>query len=166
MTYGWAILIIAVVMVALFSLGVLGGNPLGTTCLAQSGFTCQNPVLHGTAFTVTIGQATGTSWTAYNVIWVPSGLTLGTAALPYANCAVAGSVGGEQANSISNAIICGNTGGALSSGGSTQVTFNQGVAMTTGTSASGQLWVWYQTAAGGSTVYDVQMTSGVNLKST
>jgi hypothetical protein len=41
MTYGWAILIIAVVLGAMFSLGIFGGaGVLGTTCIADSGFLC------------------------------------------------------------------------------------------------------------------------------
>ncbi len=64
MTYGWAILIIAVVLGALFALGVFGGNTLGTTCVAQSGYLCQNPIYsHATGnFVVTVGQSTGTNW--------------------------------------------------------------------------------------------------------
>ncbi|MEM0146940.1 MAG: hypothetical protein QW091_01495 [Candidatus Micrarchaeaceae archaeon] len=41
MTYGWAILIIAVVLGALFSLGVFNaGSFLGSQCLLQAGFSC------------------------------------------------------------------------------------------------------------------------------
>ena len=44
MTYGWAILIIAVVLGALFSLGVFSGsNLLGSACVASSGYLCQSP---------------------------------------------------------------------------------------------------------------------------
>ena len=73
MTYGWAILIIAVVMVALFSLGILGGSPLSTTCIAQSGYTCSSPLLHTSQFSAVVGQASGTSWTAVNILFVPQG---------------------------------------------------------------------------------------------
>ncbi len=61
MTYGWAILIIAVVLGALFSLGVFNGaSLLGTSCVAGSGYLCQNPVLSTSGqLTFTFGQNTG-----------------------------------------------------------------------------------------------------------
>jgi hypothetical protein len=46
MTYGWAILIIAVVLGALYSLGIFNGtNFLGNTCIAGTGYLCSNPSL-------------------------------------------------------------------------------------------------------------------------
>ncbi len=42
MTYGWAILVIAIVLGALASLGILNPNSLlGTHCVATPGFSCQ-----------------------------------------------------------------------------------------------------------------------------
>ena len=47
MTYGWAILIIAVVLAALFQLGVFNGNNFSSTaCLAQAGYICSQPVMN------------------------------------------------------------------------------------------------------------------------
>ncbi|MFP3278914.1 MAG: hypothetical protein RXP92_01205 [Candidatus Micrarchaeota archaeon] len=73
MTYGWAILIIAVVLGALFSLGVFSGSSLlGTSCIASPGYYCQNPVLtpnpsgSGSVLTFNFGQNTGA--TVYNAI--------------------------------------------------------------------------------------------------
>jgi len=68
MTYGWAILIIAVVLGALFSLGVFSGSSLlGTSCVASPGYYCQNPVLSTSgALTFSFGQNTGA--TVYNAI--------------------------------------------------------------------------------------------------
>ena len=44
LTYGWAILIIAVVLGALFSLGLFNGNvAAGKGCVAQVGLLCSNP---------------------------------------------------------------------------------------------------------------------------
>ena len=65
MTYGWAILIIAVVLGALFSLGVFNsGALLGTHCIATPGFTCTSPqMIPNGNFMATIGQATGTQIT-------------------------------------------------------------------------------------------------------
>jgi len=77
MTYGWAILIIAVVLGALFQLGVFSSaSLLGSACIAQSGFYCSNPVLSTSGvLIVTIGQATGTTFTNTYVYFVPSGTT-------------------------------------------------------------------------------------------
>lgn len=47
MTYGWAILIIAVVLGALFRLGVFSSSSLsGTSCVPTSGYLCQNPIFN------------------------------------------------------------------------------------------------------------------------
>jgi len=74
MTYGWAILIIAVVLGALFSLGVFSGTSLlGTTCIASSGYYCSGLVLHGGTLSFTFGQNTGVNWAAANVFFLPSG---------------------------------------------------------------------------------------------
>ncbi|MCL4371839.1 hypothetical protein M1373_00795 [Candidatus Marsarchaeota archaeon] len=76
MTYGWAILIIAIVLAALFSLGVFSSASLvGTTCLPNSGFLCSGPVAHGTTFTAIIGQATGAAWSNVVLCFVPNSAT-------------------------------------------------------------------------------------------
>ena len=50
MTYGWAILIIAVVLAALDFLGVFNGNTfIGSSCLATPGYLCSNPVMTANA---------------------------------------------------------------------------------------------------------------------
>ena len=58
MTYGWAILIVAVVLAALYQLGFFSGtNFITTSCIAESGFTCQKPVMNVTGYVqVDIGQ--------------------------------------------------------------------------------------------------------------
>ncbi|MDE1854757.1 MAG: hypothetical protein KGH57_00330 [Candidatus Micrarchaeota archaeon] len=88
MTYGWAILIIAVVLGALFSLGVFSsGSLLGTSCIAYSGYECQSPILHGGQFSATIGQSTGSGWTAVNIILVGYGTANPAAAqFAFVNC--------------------------------------------------------------------------------
>ncbi|MFP3279062.1 MAG: DUF2341 domain-containing protein [Candidatus Micrarchaeota archaeon] len=80
MTYGWAILIVAVVLGALYSLGVFNGAAfLGTSCIAASGFYCINPTLStGGVLTVTIGQATGTTFKNAYLYFVPSGTNFST----------------------------------------------------------------------------------------
>ncbi|MFP3215444.1 MAG: hypothetical protein RXR32_02760, partial [Candidatus Micrarchaeota archaeon] len=59
---------IAVVLGALFSLGVFSGSSLlGTSCIASPGYYCQNPVLSTSgALTFSFGQNTGA--TVYNAI--------------------------------------------------------------------------------------------------
>ncbi len=60
MTYGWAILIIAVVLAALFELGVFNGSNLAPqACIAQAGFVCKNPVYTANGIGITFGQTTG-----------------------------------------------------------------------------------------------------------
>jgi hypothetical protein len=74
MTYGWAILIVAVVLGALFELGVFSSASLiGTSCVAASGFLCSKPVLSGSSLTLTLGQYTGTNWNTATFCIVPSG---------------------------------------------------------------------------------------------
>ena len=84
MTYGWAILIIAVVLGALFSLGIFNTASLvGTSCIALSGYYCASPVLSTSGvLTLTIGQATGTSYSNVIAYIVPSGSGLNTATDP------------------------------------------------------------------------------------
>ena len=73
MTYGWAILLIAIVLAALFSLGVFSSSSLiGTTCIADSGFLCSSQVIQGTTFIATIGQSTGVQFNNAIVCFVPT----------------------------------------------------------------------------------------------
>ena len=61
MTYGWAILIIAVVLGALFSLGVFG-NLLGNHCVTTPGWSCASATLATSGvLKMSIGQATGST---------------------------------------------------------------------------------------------------------
>ena len=82
MTYGWAILIIAVVLGALFELGVFGSaSSLPQGCIAESGYYCQDASLSTSGvLTLTIGQATTGSFSNVNVYFVPSGGSLSNAA--------------------------------------------------------------------------------------
>jgi len=129
MTYGWAILIIAVVLGALFSLGVFNSSSLiGTACIPLSGYYCANPVLASNTLTLTIGQATGTSYSGVTAYIVPSGSTLNTATDP--------------SNSITT----------LSSGQTVTVTFSNIGANTIlpsalGAAFTGQVWLVYSTAS-------------------
>jgi len=59
MTYGWAILIIAVVLGALYQLGVFGSSQSVTaqSCIVSPGYICSNPVMNTSGYLgVTFGQ--------------------------------------------------------------------------------------------------------------
>ena len=47
MTYGWSILIVAIVLVSLFELGIFGNNSLSGNgaCISQSGYLCTKVTL-------------------------------------------------------------------------------------------------------------------------
>jgi len=124
MTYGWAILIIAVVLGALFSLGVFNSSSLiGTSCVALSGYYCANPVLSSTGtLTLTIGQATGTTYSSVTAYIVPSGSTFSTA--------------------DANVIV-----GSLNSGQTATVTINNVLPnpSSLGTAFTGQVWLAFST---------------------
>jgi hypothetical protein len=142
MTYGWAILIIAVVLGALFSLGVFSGTSfMGTVCIPSSGFVCTNPILHNGQLTVTVGQATGTSWSSATLCLIGSGV------VPSTSCTnIAGA----------NVVIS----GGLASGQTTQATFTSYVSSSSGgtslPSAIGATFSGYIYA-----VYTVGSTSGL-----
>ncbi len=133
MTYGWAIIIIAVVLGALFSLGVFSGNAfLPTACIAASGYECLSPLLHVGVLSFTFGQNTGTTWTSGNVLFIPTGK----------------SYTGNAGNQYSL--------GALSSGGSTTVSISNVTTWNSiGYSLTGTLYVNYSTSAASHLVAEV-----------
>jgi hypothetical protein len=145
MTYGWAILIIAVVLGALFSLGVFSGSSfLGTSCIASSGYLCSNPTwAHGTNnIVVTIGQATGSAWAANSfVVFVPQGTT---------------TVNGIPIIAAPNTVLL--SGSSFPSGLSQSVTLNSGTGVSSvGQSAGGAIWVAYNSnsvATGATTAFN------------
>lgn len=68
MTYGWSILIIAVVIASLFSLNVFSsGAALGASCIGQVGSSCSAPVItQNGLLSFTLGQPLGsTAYSAY-----------------------------------------------------------------------------------------------------
>lgn len=144
MTYGWAILIIAVVLGALFSLGVFSSSSLlGTACIASSGYYCGSTSwTHGTTtLSVIIGQSTGSSWGS-NIFFafVPQG----TATLNGIPNIIAGNVYSYTAST------------AIPSGQQVTVPLPIGTSTNTvGTSAAGSIWVCY----GSSTVTAVAFPS-------
>ena len=131
MTYGWAILIIAVVLGALFSLGVFSGTSLlGTTCIASSGYYCSDLVLHGGTLSFNFGQSTGVNWVAANVFYLPSG------------SAAPSSVPSNCVESYPSGISSGQIVQQVSLSGC-------GLPTTAGGTTAGSIWAEYQTTAGG-----------------
>ena len=60
MSYGWAILIIAVVVAVMFELGLFNGPPIANACIGSVGFSCQNAIFtNGGYLQFELGQATG-----------------------------------------------------------------------------------------------------------
>jgi len=139
MTYGWAILIIAVVLGALFSLNVFNGSSLlGTSCIPTPGFLCQNPVLSTSGtLTATIGQ--DNSYTMYNVNFYvsPQTASVNSAGFPVnpASCTITSPSGIT----------------ALSSGQTVQISCSGVVPSSSpiGTAFSGYIWLNYSSTSGG-----------------
>jgi len=142
MTYGWAILIIAVVLGALFSLGVFSGSSLlGTSCVASPGYLCQNPVLSTSGtLTVLIGQSTGA--TDYNAIFYvsPQSSGVGTTGFPttaYQCTSSAGTSISYLSSGQTVTISCPTTSNPSST------------SLPIGTSFSGYIWLNYSSTSGG-----------------
>ena len=152
MTYGWAILIIAVVLAALYSLNVFnagaslgGGNP----CIGQSGISCSKALLTSTGLlSFTIGNggasifnavfscvATSNSVSPTSIVYnalTSAGAGGGTAATTTAlDVVMSANITNSQTLSISN-VQCWPTTGTASS------TFSP-----IGTSFTGQIWMAY-----------------------
>ena len=148
MTYGWAILIIAVVLGALFQLGVFSGASLvGTSCIGSPGYLCKSPTLTASGYlTFTLGQNTGA--TLYNVELACASSPDSTGQ-PYPNSAynsISSSGLSLPASTTGNSLVNGQTltisqlpcyspSGTLSSGN-------------IGASFSGYIWVQYTTQSG------------------
>ena len=162
MTYGWAILIIAVVLGALFSLGVFSGsNLLGTACIAGSGYLCQSPVYQHTNgyIGVMLGQNTGTSWATANFIFVPQGQVT-SGGLPVTLCATC------ALTANGNTILTTPTLTGMTSGQSSTiflpVNTYAGTLVNVGQPATGAIWVQYETSVGAPFQY-AQIAS-INVK--
>jgi len=134
MTYGWAILIIAVVLGALFSLGVFSGaSLLGTTCIASSGYYCSGLVYNhaNNQLTATIGQNTGATYYGVAIAYAPQG-TATTNGIP----------------SVTFSAISGLSGNTLLSGQTVNVFLTvpgYSTPVSVGTTTAGSLWLAYST---------------------
>ncbi len=158
MTYGWAILIIAVVLGALFALGVFSGVGVGTACVAGPGYLCQTITLGPNGnLSFTFGQSTGSL--IYN-IGMGCASTSTSQGLPNpANAMVfIGTSGAATPNVVANSALTSNFAGSLNlgSGATTSVsalkcfstTANALASPAIGTSFSGALWVNYTLGSG------------------
>ena len=133
MTYGWAILIISVVLGALFSLGVFSGASLiGTSCIASPGFYCSGVTYSHTSGNVvfTIGQSTGTNWVSTAFIYAPQGT-------------------GSTANAPS--VLFANQMSGLYSGQTSAISWPVSTPATTaiGAITAGSIWACYTTTTSG-----------------
>ena len=82
MTYGWAILVIAVIITVLFALGLFNGVSAPTSCVAQLGYTCANPSYTSNVVSFTFGQSTGRYYYAVNVFVASESLGLDSSNKP------------------------------------------------------------------------------------
>ena len=150
MTYGWAILVIAVVLAALFALGIFNGGTLPTACIAQSGFLCKVssfsiPNAHSGTLSTMIGQATGTDWVTANIAFLnASQLSTPTASSYWST---AGNI-----VQFSGGIV---TGGEVSA----SIPVNSLSSNVIGTSVQGQIWAQYTTSVGSGGPYYTEIAT-------
>ncbi len=165
MTYGWSILIIAIVIIGLFSLGVFGGGGgVTTSCLPQSGYVCQGIVLHANTLSFgELGQNIGTNWIGVNILWVPQGWILQPNAGSYTWCPP------FAMNTITGGISCytdPNAGGGLATSQAITAVISFSANVPVGnTQYSGAIWIEYQTVPGGA-VYETQLAKVALERST
>ena len=143
MTYGWAILIISIVLGALFSLGVFSSSSfIGTTCVPSAGYFCSSPILHSGTFNAVVGQSTGTTWISANIFFVTGGGSPSSVPASLTGCVYysgASSITSGQTLTVSFTAPVVLSGGLFTSCGSTY-------SSTVGTSYSGAIWVEYTTS--------------------
>ena len=72
-TYGWVILIIAIVLATLFELDVFNGGNTASACTALPGYICTNPVYGTNGISFTLGQNTGQYYYDANVFIAAEG---------------------------------------------------------------------------------------------
>jgi len=133
-TYGWALLMIAITLSILVSLGVFNGSSLNANgCIAVSGYLCRGALYDHTTGNIiaTLGQNTGSNWLTANFVFVPAG-TAFVAGLP------AVSFYSPQAN----AILTG-SGGLPSGIGQAYLYLSATGPVNAGTPISGSIYAYY-----------------------
>lgn len=153
MTYGWALLIISIVIVALVSIGVFNGSPLGTTCIASPGFTCAVQTFSQASgnLTVTIGQDSGTPWTTANVVFINASQESSVQSTGLTTAMLTPQTAGPSNNIVSGLPSGTTTTVTLSVIGAGQAHVGQGI--------SGYIWVQYTTGSSGGAVTQAQLAS-------
>jgi len=145
-------IICLIVIVWIFSLHT-DGAPLGSSCLSQSGFFCQNPALHANKFTFSVQQATGANFENVSLLWVPQGQSA-PSIVPSCNAPGSETINGG----ISCAAFIGNW--------KTEATINSNFTFSAqvqeGSTYNGQIWVEYQNTTGA--WHEVRVTNAVYLK--
>jgi len=167
MTYGWAILIIAVVLGALFSLGVFNGTgTLGTACIARSDYLCQNPVYQhvGANIILILGQNTGTNWASANFMFVPLGQPTSSAAATLPVTLTNGAFTAGLGNTL-----YGSAEFAEGQSASIMLPVNgvSGTTINVGAAATGTIWVQYTVplSYGGGSPFQYAQIASINVKS-
>lgn len=149
MTYGWALLAIAVVLAILYATGILGGGISrivgGNNCIEATGYLCSNPAY--TAYSgnaaVTVGQES--SQTYYNVAFALTSPSTGST--------------GVTSYGVPNTIFTNLATLNASVGVNNQLTPGTTALLTdipvsaantaAGTSVTGEMWMAYTTSSGG-----------------
>ncbi len=137
MTYGWAILIIAIVVGVLFALGLFNGSaatPNG--CSPQPGFTCSNPIYTPNGITATISQDSGQNYYDAFVFVASESENIGPGGLP---------VNFSESNTVNMTPI-----GTIPPSGTVTFNFNHTAAggiptanIPVGTEFTGYIWIAY-----------------------
>ncbi len=134
MTYGWAILIIAVTLSVLFSLGLFNSSNINASaCIASPGYLCSKAqYTHSTGnIIVTVGQNSANSWITANFVFVSSGT-------PFANGVPAISFNSFPANTVLSS-----TGGLSNGQGQATLYLPATGPVNVGTPISGTIYVQY-----------------------
>ncbi|MEM3875886.1 MAG: hypothetical protein QXP35_02315 [Candidatus Micrarchaeaceae archaeon] len=160
MTYGWAILIIAVVLAALDMLGVFSGSTfLGTSCLATPGYSCSSPIIS----TNTLGDNllsfnfSETGQTLYNVKFACAATSNSITGLPNSGTSNAFSP------VVANTLISGSTitvTGITCFGSNGNAFANNPI----GTAFSGQIWMNYTKTSSTTTANIIAIIAKVTAK--
>jgi hypothetical protein len=152
MSYGWAILIIVIVMVGIVTLGLfngLGSTP--TSCTTVAGYSCSQIIYSHTTGTVTFlfSQSSGVTWAAANVYFIPNtnGSNSGGIPLTIINSPTSGNtIGYTQSNPA---------GSGLASGQITPITLTvSGPNVAIGSAVEGKLWIAYESSKSSQVYYE------------